>query len=79
MKIKLKMKPSEPPPRPSADMRYYRCQKIIGGIVFQGLDTTHNLLSDLRPFEAATAKPFKNCQITPLLVINAIKNLLVQF
>ena len=37
------------PPRLSADMRYFQCQKIIEGIIFRGLDTSNNLLSDLRP------------------------------
>ena len=44
-------------------MRYFQCQKIIEGIIFRGLDTSNNLLSDLRPFEAATSirppRPFE--------------------
>ena len=43
------------PQRLSADMRYFRCQKIIEGSIFRGLDTSYNLLSDLRSFEAATS------------------------
>ena len=35
------------PPRLSADMRYFRCQKIIEGSIFRGRDILQNLLSDL--------------------------------
>ena len=36
-------------------MRYFRCQKIIEGSIIRGLDTSYNLLSDMRLFEAATS------------------------
>ena len=35
------------PPRPSADLRYFRCQKIIQGGIFRGCVTNPKLLSDL--------------------------------
>ena len=44
-------------------MRYFQWQKITEGSIFQGLDTSHILLSDLKPFEAATSirppRPFE--------------------
>ena len=35
------------PPRPSADLRYFRCQKIIEGGIFRGCVMIQKLLSDL--------------------------------
>ena len=37
------------PPRLSADMRYFRCQKIIEGSIFRGLNTSQNLWGHPRP------------------------------
>ena len=35
------------PPRSSADLRYFRCQKIIEGGIFRGFVVNQKLLSDL--------------------------------
>ena len=45
------------PPRLSADLRYFRCQKILEGGIFRGCDWSQILLSDLdlgRPYGVRT-------------------------